>query len=157
METVIFKESKYMVTKAQTRFSDFSMNGNLHFSKCLMYFEKARFEVSKISGLASAFLSEYPMGVSFVVVKVDNTYLSPISLSVGQNERELLVLTRLMKPGKIGKLSFEQILIDADTKEELIDGIVDVAVVSDGKTIGVFSDECLKCLTDYYNSYVTCE
>lgn len=152
-ETICFKNSQYLATKAQTRFSDFSMNRELHFSKCLMYFEKARFIVSKISGLAETFIKEYPKGVSFVVVKVDNTYLHSVSLSIGRNDRELLVLTRLMKPGKIGKLTFEQILIDEKTQEEYVEALIDVAVVADGKTIGVFSDECLKCLTDYYETF----
>ena len=99
----------HVETRAETRFSDFGPGGELHFSRCLMYFEKARFAVSADAGLKEVLKECYPdRGISFVVIRVNNRYIRPLPLRYDL-EGGLVVRTKLLSPCS-GKLSFEQVL-----------------------------------------------
>ncbi len=145
----------FIRTEAQTRFSDFSADGVLHFSKCLMYFEKARFAISKDAGLDRILRTCYPgADIQFVVVKTDIRYLEPVSVTCDRNdEKALAVETQLCQP-IISKLTFRQKLVEVGSGLVLIDGVVDVALLNPKEgMIGLLSAECRQCLMDYLSSY----
>ena len=123
----------YVETKAETRFSDFGPGGELHFSRCLMYFEKARFAVSVDAGLKDALAECYPgRGISFVVIRVNNHYVRPVPLRY-YFDGGLVVRSRLLAPCT-GKLSFEQELWDArETEEPYVKARIDTAMLLEGE------------------------
>ena len=145
----------FVRTDAQTRFSDFGANGQLHFSKCLMYFEKARFAVSKDAGLEQILKICYPgADIQFVVVKTDIRYLEPVGVTYDRDgDKALVVETQLCEP-IISKLTFRQKLVQKGTGRVLIDANIDVALLNPKEgMIRLLSDACRQCLTDYLSSY----
>lgn len=145
----------FIRTEAQTRFSDFSADGQLHFSKCLMYFEKARFAVSRDAGLDQILKACYPgADIQFVVVKTDIHYLEPVEVTYDRDgDKALVVETRLCEP-IISKLTFRQKLVEKGSGRMLIDGVVDVALLNPKEgMIGLLSAECRQCLMDYLASH----
>lgn len=141
----------YAEIKAETRFSDFGPGGELHFSRCLMCFEKARFAISVDAGLKDALAECYPgKGISFVVIRVNNHYARPVPLRY-YFEGGLVVRSRLLAPCT-GKLSFEQELRDADeTEEPFVKARIDTAMLLEGEGLLARPDlRVIRCLEDYY-------
>ena len=141
----------YAEMTAQTRFSDFGRDGCLHFSKCLMYFEKARFLIAEDAGLDRILRESYPeKRVQFVIIKTDVKYLSPVPVSYDR-EGGLLVRSALTPPF-ISKLAFVQELTDAKTGEILVHADIDVALLLEGEgLISSINQACCDCLQAYYD------
>lgn len=123
----------YVETKAETRFSDFGPGGELHFSRCLMFFEMARFAISVDAGLKEGLMECYPgKGVSFVVIRVHNQYVKPVPLRYYFNGG-LIVRSRLLETCS-GKLSFEQELWGKDDQEgPYVKARIDTAMLLEGE------------------------
>lgn len=139
----------YVEITAQTRFSDFSLNGCLHFSKCLMYFEKARFAVAKDAGLREALSIAYPgKNVQFWVAKTDIRYFSPVPVSYdGSND---LAVRSWIKEPFISSLTFEQELTDIRTETPFIRAKLEIAmVILDEGLIRIMHTSIRQCLEDY--------
>ena len=139
----------YVETRAETRFSDFGPGGELHFSRCLMYFEKARFAISVDAGLKKALAESYPgKSVSFVVIRVNNHYVKPVPLQY-DIEGGLAVRSRLLSPFT-GKLSFEQELWGAGDDEPFVKARIDTAMLLEGAGLLTRPDEhIIRCLEAY--------
>ena len=145
----------FVRTQAQTRFSDFNSNGQMHFSKCLMYFEKARFAISRDAGLEQILKACYPGAeIQFVVVKTEIRYLEPVGVTYDRDgDRALVVETQLCEPF-ISKLTFRQKLVQKGGDRVLVDASVDVALLDPKEgMIRLLSEECRQCLTDYLRSH----
>ena len=142
--------TQYREIPAQTRFSDFGNGGFLHFSKCLMYFEKARFQISQEAKLGAALLESYPgKRVDFLVAKVDVSYLHPVPVSFDRGGQDLVTRTWLVEPF-VSKLGFIQELVDPKTDTVLIHAEIDVALLLEGEgLVPSLNDACKKCLKDY--------
>jgi len=156
----------YTEIDAQTRFSDFDRDGYLHFSKCLMYFEKARFQIARDAGLDRILRESYPgRRVQFVIAKVDVAYNDQVPVCFDRNEdpvkdgggidfnpdtaRRLVVRSRLKTPF-VSKLAFVQELVDAGNNRVLIHADIDVALLQEGEgLIPSLNEACRKCLQDY--------
>lgn len=123
----------YVETKAETRFSDFGPGGELHFSRCLMFFERARFAVAADAGLKEGLAECYPgKSVDFVVIRVNNHYEKPVPLRY-YFEGGLSVRSRLLTPCS-GKLSFEQELWgDRETDGPFVTARIDTAMLLEGE------------------------
>lgn len=140
----------WLETEAETRFSDFTQGGALHFSKNLMYFEKARFAVAEISGIREALEKLLPGAqIAFVVIRVRLNMNSRVCLERGRSDRRFTVRT-MLKPSALCRLSFLQQLTDAENGELLTDGQVDVAILVDGEVMRRFPPEIRDCLETYY-------
>ncbi len=140
----------WLETEAETRFSDFTQGGVLHFSKDLMYFEKARFAVAEISGIREALEKLLPDArIAFVVIRVRLTRNSRVCLEPGRYDRRLTIRT-MLKPSALCRLSFLQQLTDAENGELLTDGQVDVAILVNGEVMRRFPPEIRDCLEAYY-------
>ena len=139
----------YLEEEAQIRFSDFTEGGKLQYSKCLMYFEKSRFRVSDISGIAGTLRADNDgKEPAFVVTRVDIEYLTPVRIPDGEFTRKILVRTKLVYP-VISKLSFFHELVDERTGRIMIKAKVDTVVLFDEKMVMRFSDNAHKCLDRY--------
>ncbi|MBQ9064497.1 MAG: hypothetical protein IJ123_03525 [Blautia sp.] len=141
----------YVETRAETRFSDFGAKGELHFSRCLMFFEKARFAISLDAGLKEALQECYPgKGISFVVIRVNNHYIRHVPLRY-DIEGGLVVRSKLLAPCT-GKLSFEQELWGLDDSEgPFVKARIDTAMLLEGEGLLARPDpRIIKCLEDYY-------
>ncbi len=139
----------YVETAAQTRFSDFGLNGYMHFSKCLMYFEKARFAVAKDAGLREALNIAYPgKNVQFWVAKTDIRYFAPVPVSYDSNN-ELIVRSWIKEPF-ISGLTFEQELRGIRTETPFIRAKLEIAMVilKEG-LIRIMHTSIRQCLEDY--------
>ena len=139
----------YIQVPAQTRFSDFSANGCLHFSRCLMYFEKARFAVAEDAGLKDALDRAYPgKDVQFWVARTDITYLAPVPVSY--DRRGGLAVRNWLKEPFVSGLSFEQALTDVQTDTPLIRARIEIAMVIAGEgLIRTMHPITRQCLEDY--------
>lgn len=142
-------ESNYIETKVQTRFSDFGADGLLHFSKCLMYFEKARFVIARDSGLLKVINEIYPKdSVMFVVVRANVQYFHIPDVSYDRI-RSLKVRSYLIPPF-LSMISFRQELVDSESGEVLIRATIDNALVMEGKGLLMqLADDCKECLRVY--------
>ena len=139
----------YLEEEAQVRFSDFTGNGRLLYSRCLMYFESSRFKISDISGIADI-LREDNDGKepAFVVTKADLDYLIPVRIFDGDYTRKILVRTKLIYP-VISKLTFYHELVDDKTNRVMIKAKVDIAVLIEDKMVMRFSENAHRCLERY--------
>jgi len=141
----------YAETKAETRFSDFGPGGELHFSRCLMFFEKARFAVSVDAGLKETLAECYPgKGISFVVIRVNNHYARPVPLRY-YFEGGLTVRSRLLAPCT-GKLSFQQELWGPQEAEgPFVSARIDTVMLLEGSGLLARPDpRVIRRLEDYY-------
>ena len=140
----------YAETRAETRFSDFGPGGELHFSRCLMYFEKGRFAVAADAGLKEALAECYPgRSVSFVVIRVNNEYIRPVPLRY-ETEGGLVVRSKLLAPCT-GKLSFEQELWGKRETEPFVKARIDTAMLLEGRGLLARPDpRVIRCLEEYY-------
>lgn len=143
-------EMNYVETPVQTRFSDFGADGLLHFSKCLMFFERARFAIAKDSGLRQVIYETYRGDqVMFVVVKVDVRYLN--TPDVSYDRAGSLTVRSYLLPPFISKISFRQELVDGESGEILISAVIDNALVVEGKGLVMqLPEPCKDCLWNYY-------
>lgn len=141
----------YVETKAETRFSDFGPGGKLHFSKCLMFFEKARFAVSEDAGLKEVLRECYPgKGVSFVVIRVNNHYVRPVPVRYDIAWGGLTVRSRLLAPCT-GKLSFDQELWGEGETEPFVKARIDTVMLLEGEGMMARPDpRVIRCLEAYY-------
>jgi len=140
----------YVETRAETRFSDFGPGGELHFSRCLMYFEKARFAISMDAGLKEVLAESYPgRAVSFVVIRVNNHYVRPVLLQYDSGGG-LVVRSKLLAPFT-GKLSFEQELWGAgDMEGPFVKARIDTAMLLEGAGLLTRPDDrVIRCLEAY--------
>ena len=141
----------YVETRAETRFSDFGQGGELHFSRCLMYFEMARFAVSTDAGLKEALAECYPgKGISFVVIRVNNHYNRPVPLRY-YFDGGLVVRSKLIAPCT-GKLSFDQELWgEQETESPFVKARIDTAMLLEGEGLLARPDpRVIRCLEAYY-------
>ena len=141
----------YVETRAETRFSDFGPGGELHCSRCLMFFEKARFAISVDAGLKEALKECYPgLGISFVVIRVNNHYVRPVPLRYDV-EGGLVVRSKLLAPCT-GKLSFEQELWGVEeTEGPFVKARIDTAMLLEGAGLLSRPDpRIIRCLEAYY-------
>ena len=142
----------YVETRAETRFSDFGPGGELHFSRCLMFFEMARFAISVDAGLKETLAECYPgRGISFVVIRVNNHYEKPVPLWYYFNGG-LTVRSRLLAPCT-GKLSFEQELWgDREADGPYVKARIDTAMLLEGEGLLARPDpRVIRCLEAYYD------
>ncbi|MBQ8093482.1 MAG: hypothetical protein IJ242_07895 [Clostridia bacterium] len=139
----------YLETRAETRFSDYTRQGVLHWSKSLMYFEKARFAVAELSGIREALAALTPDAeIAFVVIRVRMQMEKPVILSPDGKEKTLLVRTWL-EPSSLCRLTFRQQLVDGANDECCLTGTVDVVILVNGSVMRQFPPEIRACLTDY--------
>lgn len=140
----------YVETRAETRFSDFGPGGELHFSRCLTFFEKARFAISVDAGLKECLAECYPgKGISFVVIRVNNHYEKPVPLRF-YFDGGLVVRSKLLAPCS-GKLSFDQALWDAqDPEGPLVSARIDTAMLLEEEGLLSRPDpRVIRCLEAY--------
>lgn len=143
------REGGFLLTVAETRFSDFSARGTLHFSKCLMYFEKARFAVAEAAGIREALGRALPGAeIAFVVIRVRLNMREPVALRAKEYDRALRVRTRL-EPSALCRMTFRQQLEDAADGRILTEGTVDVVILVNGEVLRQFPPEVRECLDTY--------
>ena len=144
----------YVEMKAQTRFSDFGKDGFMHFSRCLMYFEKARFLIAKEAGLSRILKQSYPQkAVQFVIIKADVRYPEQVPVSYDRDGEEKLVVRSTLIPPFVSKLAFVQELADSSTGQVLIHADIDVALLLEGEgLVSSMNEACRRCLQDYYDA-----
>ena len=139
--------SGYLETVAETRFTDFPRHRYLHFSQSLMYFEKARFAVAKVSGICEVLNRLMPGAeIAFVVIRVRLTMHKPIYLNQNGDYPYLRVRTWLVPA--FCRLSFRQQIVGA-SEDVLTEGFVDVAILVNGELMRHFPQEVRDCLDRY--------
>ena len=139
----------FLETVAETRFSDFSSGGTLHFSKPLMYFEKARFAVAEKSCIFEVLRAVRPGAeITFVVIRVRLDVRETVRLPAGEVERPMRVRTWL-DPTPMYRMTFRQQLLDATDETVLVEALIDVVILVDGEVLRQYPAEVRECLETY--------
>lgn len=139
----------YLEEEAQVRFSDFTENGRLQYSRCLMYFERSRFKVAEISGIIEVLRNDFEgTSPAFVVTRADIHYLRSVRINEDGLTRKIIVRTKLILP-VVSKIAFLQQLVDELTGQVMIEAKIDTVVLIDNKMLMKYPENVLECLEHY--------